>query len=394
MTWVWLKRGFYTECAEDTEDTEKKMSGTIAKSGQRSDPDGVTSLENVVDLRSDTVTRPTPEMRRAMAEAEVGDDVYGEDPTVNRLERRAAEIFGKEAALFVPTGCMGNLIAIKTWTHHGDEVICDEKSHVNLYELASMSAIAGCMPRIARGIDGILSWKLIEAVIRPKIYYDSQTALICVENTHNMAGGTLYGTAEVDEICGHAHAAGLKVHLDGARIFNAAVALGESVAAMTKNLDSVMFCLSKGLGAPVGSMIVGSAAFIEKARIYRKMFGGGMRQAGVIAAAGLLALEKSPGRLHVDHENAQLLAKGIAAMPGLKIDPAKVRSNIVIFDCEGTGKNAVELCDLLREKEIWALDTATYSVRFVTHCDVDRAGCERSLAALGEIVRRPQTARA
>ena len=370
------------------------MSGTIAKSGMRSDSRSVTPLENIVDLRSDTVTRPTAEMRRAMAEAEVGDDVYGEDPTVNRLERRAAEIFGKEGALFVPTGCMGNLIAIKTWTHHGDEVVCDEKSHVNLYELASMSAIAGCMPRIGRGEDGILSWNQIEAVIRPKIYYDSQTALICIENTHNMAGGTLHTTASVDEICGHAYDAGLKVHLDGARVFNASVALGESVAAMTKNVDSVMFCLSKGLGAPVGSMIVGTAAFVEKARIYRKMFGGGMRQAGVIAAAGLIALEESPGRLHVDHENAQLLAKGIAGMPGLKIDPAKVKTNIVIFDCEGTRKNAVELCDLLREKGIWALDTATYSVRFVTHCDVDRERCERALVALGEIVGRPQMARA
>ncbi len=369
------------------------VSGTIAKSGMRSEADSVARLENIVDLRSDTVTRPTVEMRRAMAEAEVGDDVYGEDPTVNRLEKRAAEIFGKEAALFVPTGCMGNLIAIKVWTHHGDEVICDEKSHVNLYELASMSAIAGCMPRIARGEDGILSWKLIEAVIRPKIYYDSQTALICIENTHNMAGGTLHATASVDEICGHAHEAKLKVHLDGARIFNAAATLGESVGAMTKNVDSVMFCLSKGLAAPVGSMIVGSEAFIEKARIYRKMFGGGMRQAGVIAAAGLIALEESPTRLHVDHENAQLLAKEIAAMPGLKIDPAKAKTNIVIFDCEGTGKNAVELCDLLRDKGIWALDTATYSVRFVTHCDVGRAGCERALTALGEIVGWPQTAR-
>jgi threonine aldolase len=370
------------------------VSGTIAKSGMRSDPDGVRDLENIVDLRSDTVTRPTAGMRRAMAEAVVGDDVYGEDPTVNRLEKRAAEVFGKEVALFVPTGCMGNLIAIKTWTHHGDEVICDEKSHVNLYELASMSAIAGCIPRIAPGVGGILSWKLIEAVIRPKIYYDSQTALICIENTHNMAGGNLYATAAVDEICGHAHEAGLKVHLDGARVFNAAVALSESVAAMTKNVDSVMFCLSKGLGAPLGSMILGSRAFIEKGRIYRKMFGGGMRQAGVIAAAGLIALEESPRRLHVDHENAQLLAKGIATMPGLKIDPAKVKTNIVIFDCEGTGKNAVELCDLLREKGIWALDTATHSVRFVTHCDVDRSGCERALVALNEIVAKPHTARA
>ena len=370
------------------------MSGTIAKSGMRSDPDDVTPLENIVDLRSDTVTRPTAEMRRAMAEAEVGDDVYGEDPTVNRLEKRAAEIFGKEAALFVPTGCMGNLIPIKVWTHHGDEVICDEKSHVNLYELASMAAIAGCMPRIATGEDGILSWKQIEAVIRPKIYYDSQTALVCIENTHNMAGGTLHPTASVDEICEHAHEAELKVHMDGARIFNAATALGESVAQITKRVDSVMFCLSKGLAAPVGSMIVGSGSFIEKARIYRKMFGGGMRQAGVIAAAGLIALEKSPGRLHFDHENARRLAEGIAQLPELKIDPARVRTNIVIFDCEGTGKTAVELCDALREKDIWALDTEKYSVRFVTHCDVDGGGVESALAALRQIVLLPQRARA
>jgi threonine aldolase len=368
------------------------VSGAIAKSGMRSDPNSVTPLDNIVDLRSDTVTRPTAEMRRAMAEAEVGDDVYGEDPTVNRLEKRAAEIFGKEAALFVPTGCMGNLIAIKVWTHHGDEVVCDEKSHVNLYELASMAAIAGCMPRVARGKNGILSWKMIEEVIRPKIYYDSQTTLICIENTHNMAGGTLHPTGSVDEICEQAHAAKLKVHMDGARIFNAAAALGESVAQMTKKVDSVMFCLSKGLAAPVGSMIVGSAAFIEKARIYRKMFGGGMRQAGVIAAAGLIALEKSPARLHVDHENAWRLAEGIAGMTRLKIDPAKVKSNIVIFDCEKTGMTAVELCDALREKDIWALDTEKYSVRFVTHCDVDQAGVERSLVALEEVVARPQGA--
>lgn len=368
------------------------MSGTIAKSGMRSDPDEVTPLDNIVDLRSDTVTRPTAEMRRAMAEAEVGDDVYGEDPTVNRLEKRAAEIFGKEAALFVPTGCMGNLMSIKVWTHHGDEVICDEKSHVNLYELASMAAIAGCMPRVARGVDGLLTWKQIEEVIRPKIYYDSQTALVCIENTHNMWGGTVYPTARVDEICEGAHSAGLKVHMDGARIFNAATTLGENVAQMTKKVDSVMFCLSKGLGAPVGSMVVGSEEFIEKARISRKMFGGGMRQAGVIAAAGLLALEKSPERLHIDHENARLLANGIAGVPGLKMDPGKVASNIVIFDCEKTGRTAVELCDLLREKEIWALDTEKYSVRFVTHCDVDKVGCERALVALKEIVGRPQTA--
>jgi threonine aldolase len=372
------------------------MSYTVAKGNQRVDPDQVEEAgkipAGIVDLRSDTVTRPTAEMRRAMAEAEVGDDVYGEDPTVNRLERRAAEIFGKEAALFVPTGCMGNLVAIKVWTHHGNEVICEERSHVNLYELASMSAIAGCMPRVARGEDGILTWKEIEAVIRPKIYYDSQTALICLENTVNMWGGTVYPTLQVEDICDHAHAAGLKVHLDGARIFNAATALGENVAQMTRKVDSVMFCLSKGLGAPVGSMVVGSKAFIEKGRICRKMFGGGMRQAGVIAAAGLLALEKSPGRLHVDHENAKRLAEGIAEIPGLKIDPKKVRSNIVIFDCSKTGKTAVELCDAVHPHGVWAQDTTVYSVRVVTHCDVDRAGIERALTVFKEVVAKTQKA--
>jgi threonine aldolase len=350
----------------------------------------VDGLNQMVDLRSDTVTRPTPEMRRAMAEAEVGDDVYGEDPTVNRLEARAAEIFDKEAALFVPTGCMGNLIAIKVWTHHGDEVICEERSHVNLYELASMSAIAGCMPRIARAEDGILSWKQIAAVIRPKIYYDSQTALICLENTSNMAGGTVYATPQVNDICDRAHDLGLKVHLDGARIFNAATVLGENVAEMTRKVDSVMFCLSKGLGAPVGSMVAGSREFIDKARVYRKMFGGGMRQAGVIAAAGLLALEKSPWRLHIDHKNARRLAEGIAQIPGFAIDPAKVRTNIVIFDCSKTGKTAVEWCEILYKRGVWAQDTALHSVRLVTHCDVDEAGIERALSVLQEAAMQTQ----
>jgi threonine aldolase len=347
---------------------------------------------NIVDLRSDTFTKPTSAMRRAMAEAEVGDDVYLEDPTVNRLEKRAAEIFGKEAALFVPSGCMGNLIAIKVWTHHGDEVICDERSHVNMYELASMSAIAGAMPRIAHSDDGILTWKKIEAVIRPRIYYDSQTALICLENTHNMAGGTLYPTEQVNEICANAHAANLKVHLDGARIFNAAVALGESVAEMTRGLDSVMFCLSKGLGAPVGSMVVGSQEFIDRARIYRKMFGGGMRQAGVLAAAGLIALEESPKRLHEDHANAKYLGDEIAKIPSLGLEASSVKTNIVIFDCERTGLNAVQFCEALQTHGVLALDTALYSVRYVTHCDVDRAGCERAVQVTREVVAKTRRA--
>ncbi len=363
------------------------MTYTVAKGNQLTDPDHILPVEGAVDLRSDTVTRPSEEMRRAMAAAEVGDDVYGEDPTVNQLQKRAAEIFAKEAALFVPTGCMGNLICIKSWTHHGNEVLCEDRSHVNLYELASMSAIAGCMPRAVRGgDDGILTWKQIEAAIRPKIYYDSQTALVCLENSSNMAGGTVYSTDRVDEICDRAHVLGLKVHLDGARIFNAAVALGDTVANMTKNVDSVMFCLSKGLGAPVGSMIAGSREFIERARIYRKMFGGGMRQVGIIAAAGLLALEKSPSRLREDHANAQHLAKGIAQIPGLKIDPASVKTNIVIFDCSATGRNAVELCDALHEHGIWAQDTALNSVRMVTHWNVDRAGIDRAVQELKSVV--------
>jgi threonine aldolase len=363
------------------------MSYTVAKGNQLVDPDQVIPVENAVDLRSDTVTRPSDEMRRAMASAEVGDDVYGEDPTVNLLQKRAAEIFGKEAALFVPTGCMGNLIAIKIWTHHGNEVICEERGHVNLYELASMSAIAGCMPRaVGGGADGIMTWKQVEAAIRPKIYYDSQTALVCLENSSNMAGGTVYPTERVDEICKNAHALGLKVHLDGARVFNAAAALNEPVSRMTKSVDSVMFCLSKGLGAPVGSMIVGSKEFIERARVYRKMFGGGMRQVGVLAAAGLVALEKSPQRLHEDHANAKRLAEGIAQIPDLKIDPAGVRTNIVIFDCTATRMNAVELCDALHEKGVWAQDTAPYSVRMVTHWNVNRDGIERALVELKRVI--------
>jgi threonine aldolase len=355
------------------------VSGQVGESGN-----------DVVDLRSDTLTRPTPEMRRAMAEAEVGDDVYGEDPTVNALEARAAQIFGKDAALFVPSGCMGNLIAIKCWTHHGDEVICEERSHVNLYELASMSAVAGCMPRVVRGDDGLLTWESIAAAIRPKIYYDSQTALVCLENTHNMAGGVIYPTAQVTEICARAHEAGLKVHLDGARVFNAGVALGENVADMTRGFDSVMFCLSKGLGAPVGSMVVGSTEFIAKARIYRKMFGGGMRQAGVLAAAGLIALEKSPARLHIDHANARRLAEGVSRISILRIDPARVRTNIVIFDCAKTGRTAVEFCEELAGKGILAQDTGLYSVRLVTHCDVSESGVERTIAVLQEMAETPQ----
>jgi threonine aldolase len=340
---------------------------------------------DIADLRSDTVTRPTPAMRAAMAAAEVGDDVYGEDPTVNRLQSRVAEIFQREAALFVPSGCMGNLLAIMGWTQRSNEVICEQRAHVNLYELASMSAIAGVMPRTVPAPSGILTWELIEPLIREKIYYDSQTALVTLENTHNMHGGTVYPSAVAEDICERAHAAGLRVHLDGARIFNAAVALAKSVAEITRKFDSVMFCLSKGLGAPVGSMLLGSQEFIKQAHIRRKMLGGGMRQAGVLAAAGLIALEESPKRLHLDHENAQHLAKGLATVEGIALDPAQVVTNIIIFDVRATNRTAAEVCEQLAAKRVLCSATDKYSVRMVTHCDVDRAGIDAALAAVAQV---------
>jgi len=345
-------------------------------------------LAQPVDLRSDTVTKPTPEMRKAMAEAEVGDDVYGEDPTVNRLEARAAEMFQREAALFVPSGSMGNLIALRIHCDHGNEVICESRGHVYNFEMAALAAIAGCLPRPVYAEDGILTWKLIEPAIRPKVYYRAQTGLISLENTHNIAGGVVMPSEVQEEICDRAHERGLPVHLDGARIFNAAVALGKSVVEMTRKVDSIMFCLSKGLGAPVGSMLVGSRSFIEKARVYRKMFGGGMRQAGVLAAAGLVALEKSPPLLARDHQNARRLAEGLAAIPGIQLDPARVQTNIIIFDVGGTGETSQKISAQLKERGILANGVDPRTMRMVTHSDVDACGIERALQVLREIVRR------
>ena len=281
-----------------------------------------------IDLRSDTVTRPTAKMRTAMAEAEVGDDVYGEDPTINALEQRAAEIFGREAALFVPTGTMGNQIAIRLHTHHGQEVICESRAHLVDWEMAMVAAFAGCQLRTAYAEDGILSWRLIESLLAPKIYYRQQTGLISLENTHNMAGGVVTPLSVFEEIWAGARAAGLPVHLDGARIFHASQYLGVPVSELTRGFDSVMFCLSKGLCAPVGSMLVGTADFIERARSVRKALGGGMRQAGCLAAAGLIALEEMPARLPEDHANARLLAEALAGLPGVELDLAHVQTNI------------------------------------------------------------------
>jgi len=340
-----------------------------------------------IDLRSDTVTKPTSEMRRAMAEAEVGDDVYGEDPTINRLEQRAAEIFAREAAIFVPSGTMGNTIAIKIHTQPGQEVICEERAHIYNYEMGMLARFSGCVPRLIAAEDGILTWSAIKPRVAPKIYYRVQTGAISIENTNNMAGGSVYPPEVVDEICDNAHALGIPVHLDGARVFNAATALGKPVAEITRNFDSVMFCLSKGLGAPVGSLLVGSRRFIDEARVVRKALGGGMRQAGVLAAAGLIALERMPARLKEDHANAKFLAEGLARIPGIKINPEKVVTNILVADISGTRMEAAEFSRKLGEHNVLANGVNAQLMRFVTHLDVDRSGCERALEVIARICR-------
>lgn len=342
--------------------------------------------DKTIDLRSDTVTKPSAAMRRAMAEAEVGDDVYIEDPTVNRLQDRAAEIFGREAGLFVPSGSMGNLTCIMAQTERGQEVICEAAGHIYNYEMASMAALAGVLPRLIPTGDGIMTWEQIAPAIREKTYTRPQTALVALENTHNMAGGTVYPTRLTHAICAKAHDAGLKVHLDGARVFNAAVHLGQSVAEITKKFDSVQFCFSKGLGAPVGSMIVGSRDLIEHCRVIRKMLGGGMRQVGVIAAAAAVALEEGPKRLYIDHDNAQLLAQGLANIPRIRIQVEKVQTNIVIYDIGETGLDASEFLKRLRQRNVLGGPVDLRRVRMVTHLDVDRGDIEQALSAIGAVV--------
>ncbi|MDM7997584.1 MAG: low-specificity L-threonine aldolase [Acidobacteriota bacterium] len=340
----------------------------------------------IIDLRSDTVTRPTPEMRRAMAAAEVGDDVYLEDPTINRLQERAAEIFGKEAGLFVPSGTMGNQIAIRVHTSPGQEVITEQHAHIYEFEMAAMAAISGVQARPVPSVDGILNWESIRNAIRPKIYYRAQTGLIALENTHNMAGGTVYTKQQIRDICNKAHEALLPVHLDGARIFNAATSLNTQVADLVDGCDSVMFCLSKGLAAPVGSMLVGSHSFIEKARSVRKMLGGGMRQAGVLAAAGLVALEKMPARLGEDHENAKLLATLLKEIPQLDVDPEKVRTNILMAGITRTGLDSAEMIGRLKKAGVLVSALDSSRLRLVTHHDVNQEQILRAAACIKQIV--------
>ncbi len=343
----------------------------------------------MIDLRSDTVTKPTAQMRKAMVEAEVGDDVYMEDPTVNLLQERAAEIFGKEAALFVPTGSMGNQIAVKLHTRAGDEVIIEERGHIFNWEMGMSAVAAGVTIRPVRAANdnGMLTWAEIESTLHiNQPYYACPTGLICLENTHNFGGGSVMSAAETDEICDHAHQLNLPVHLDGARIFNSAVAQNETVANLTKSVDSVQFCLSKGLGAPVGSMLLGEKDFIAEARVWRKRFGGGMRQVGVLAAAGLIALEESPKHLHIDHENARRLAEGAANLKGVSIEAEKVQTNIVIFDVTEAGKTSAEICAALKEDAILASPFGT-AIRMVTHYDVSREDIETTLNSLQKIIK-------
>lgn len=338
----------------------------------------------LIDLRSDTVTRPTPAMRRAMAEAEVGDDVYGEDPTVNRLERRAAQVFGKEAGLFVPSGTMGNTIGVKVHTAHGQEVICESRSHVLNYELSMMAWFSGCVARPIHATDGILAWRDVREEIRPVSLSSAPTGVIELENTHNMAGGSVYPVETFDAICDGAHELGLKVHLDGARIFNAAACLERPVHEITAKADTVMFCLSKGLGAPAGSMLVGTAETIARGRLYRKRLGGGMRQVGVLAAAGLIALEEMPARLSEDHENARFLADALARMRGIQITH-EIQTNIVIFDIAGTGLAAADVSARLKARGVLINPVKGTLMRLVTHFDVSRAACERAAEVIAEV---------
>jgi len=322
-------------------------------------------------------------MRAAMASAEVGDDVYGEDPTVNRLERRAAEVFGREAALFVPSGTMGNQIGIRLHTQPGQEVIAESRAHILDWEMATTAVFSGCLVRAVAAERGILTWRHIEPAIYARGAFRAATGLIEIENTANLAGGGCTPVAVLEEIWAGARERKLPTHLDGARIFNAAAALGVEVRALTRGFDTVMFCLSKGLGAPVGSMLVGSAELMGRARLFRKALGGGMRQAGVLAAAGLIALEQGPGRLHEDHANARLLAEALAKMERVSIDVSAVETNIVIFRLTG-GLKAADVAARLKARGILMSAVGPDAIRMVTHLDVDRAACLTAAGALAE----------
>lgn len=339
-----------------------------------------------IDLRSDTVTQPTPEMREAMYRAEVGDDVFGEDPTVSRLEEMAAERLGKEAALFVASGTMGNLVALLTHCGRGDEVIVGNRSHTYLFEQGGMAALGGITPRpIANQPDGTLPLEAIASTIRGDNVHFPRTRLICLENTHNMCDGTPLTASYTAQVAQLARDHGLQVHLDGARVFNAAAALGLAACELVKDVNSVMFCLSKGLCAPVGSLLCGNADFVAEARRSRKIVGGGMRQAGILAAAGIVALEHLTERLAEDHRRAQRLAEGLAEIPGIEVAP--VTTNILYFWlAEGVSRTPDELVDGLAERGVLLLGRLEGKFRAVTHYWISDQDIEQTLRAVQDVM--------
>ena len=345
------------------------------------------SGKRIVDLRSDCVTRPTPEMYRAMAEAALGDDVLGDDPTVKKLEVLAARMLGMEAALFVPSGTMGNSICIKLQTRDGDEILLEELSHIYTHEMSHLAVVSRVLPRPVRSDRGVFDLEDLRKKLSRQTIVTGQTSLVCVENTHNFWSGRTMPLQLFQDVRRIADEHGLKVHLDGARIFNAQVATGVPAAEYARHADTVMFCLSKGLASPIGSIIAGTEKMMEAGRYVRKMLGGGMRQVGVIAACGIVSLETMVDRLADDHRRAKRLARALAELPGVSIDPDGIDTNIVIFGLRHPRFAAEQLVKALWEQDIWSLTTSQTEVRFVTHKDVSDADVERTIEALSWLLR-------
>ena len=337
----------------------------------------------MIDLRSDTVTRPTPAMRKAMAEAEVGDDVFGEDPTVNQLERETAQLLGKDAALFVPSGTMGNELAVRLHTTSGDEILVEAGSHIFNHESGGAAALSGVTCRLIHGRRGIFEASDVLAQIRKADVHNPPTTLVCVEKSHNEGGGAVWPLGTLAELAAAAHERGLAVHMDGARLWNAAVASGVSERKFAEHCDSISVCFSKGLGAPVGSALVGNAAMISRARRFRKMWGGGMRQAGILAAGALYALRHHRQRLAEDHANARKLADGLSAIRGVELVGTPVQTNIVRFKVSGKSRRRC-IGDRMKQLGVLLFSTGPESIRLVTHLQVSSADVDAALAAFGK----------
>lgn len=349
-------------------------------------------MKMVVDLRSDTVTKPSPGMRAAIAAAEVGDDVLGDDPTVNRLQERTAELLGKEAALYVPSGSMANQVSIRSVCEPGDEIILDETTHSYNFEAGGPAALSGTSVRPIAGAHGVFTAAQVEAMVRPKNVHYPVSRLVIIENTNNRGGGSIWPLENVREIRAVADRHGLHVHLDGARLLNACVARGLKPTDYTQYADSVSMCFSKGLGAPVGSIVAGPQVFITRCHRFRKMFGGAMRQAGILAAACLYALDHNIERLAEDHANAKRLAEVIAELRGIQLDPATVETNIVIFEIEPRLGTAADFVGRLHERGVWILATAPNKARAVTHLDVSRAQIDQAIGMFRDLCRVSATA--